>query len=590
MSWVNEEVITKEVEPKETSKQKKHKGLGLMGKMAFVTTLPLVIIMIVAGVSMNTIGTQMADKLTERELKTAIYAIESDLDGLNDSEYSLSGEKLMKGDYNLSDNEKFLDNFQEHTGIVMTICWGNVRYATSITDSETGERLVMTELPDEVYENTVADGTYFTNNVTINGEQYYGYYEKIEDYGEGKEVIVFTGKTVKECTAIYSATLRNNIIVTVGIALVAMILILLVVIRIIKALNGAVGNLNSVSDGRLSLQIDEKRLERADEVGNIARAIQQLIKKLSDIIQNINACSDSLAEFSTNFNDKFERINVSTDNVNVAVEEMAKGATNQAEETQNVTEQMANMGESVVGAMSSIDSLITNTNEMTEQNTQVHQTIESLIHINEETAKSVNEVSEQTQLTNKAAQDIRKAIDIISDIAEQTNLLSLNASIEAARAGEHGKGFAVVAEEVRQLADQSQAAVNEISGIIENLIRNSNMSVTIMDEVSKEMTSQSQKLGDARNVFDQLNRNINSVANEIDAISQEMSAINGAKDSVIGNMESLAAISEENAAGAQETSATMIEVKDVVTECNKSVGELLELANILRENISKFEL
>lgn len=568
---------------------KKKKGLKLLTKMLMAVTIPLVALVIIAALALNAVGSTTAAGCTERELATVVYAVEHEMEMLAEGDFSVTDGILYKGEYDVSADTAFFDEFKESTTVDITIFWGNERLATSVVD-KTGARAVHTTMSDELYNTLKADGKYFSEDVVVVDEDYYGYYEVYKNYGDGKEIIVFAGKDIATVQALYKGIVTRDLAILIAVSVAVCVLVGIMILAIVKAISRSVGSLDKVATGDLSDSISGKLLGRKDEIGNIARSIHKLLDNLRNIVHNINNGTKSLNLFSGQFKNRFDVVNESIGNINTAVEELANGATAQAGETQNVTEQMVIMGNAVTEAAENVERLMQNAGEMRTQNAEVNESLRELIKYNESTTSSMHNVQEQTNVTNEAALQIRTAMDIISDIAAQTNLLSLNASIEAARAGEHGKGFAVVAEEVRKLADQSQEAVEEIAKTIENLINNSNISVEVMNEVIIAMDEQNQKLGQTRAVFGKLDNNINDVVGAVNMIRDETSAIEHAKDNVMSSLESLAAISEENAASTEETAATMGEVQQIILECNASLTELYDLAEMLDENVRTFKL
>lgn len=567
----------------------KKKGLNLMTKILVTALIPLILIVVIAGMSIHSVGSVVARKLVMHEMQTASYALEMTLDSLGSGDYRSDGTNLYKGNYNLTSNNQTIDDFKKKTNVDVTVFWKKTRMVTSVIDKN-GKRSTGTDIPDSVYDKVMQDGKYFSDNVDIGGTEYYGYYEALKNADGSSQAIIFTGMPSSDVKAIYKKRLVNTTVFMIVITLMVCALLAAVITFIVKAITKVIGHLGEVADGELDFKISEKLLQRSDEIGNIARSVHTLIGGLASIVVNIHHSTGELAEFKDDFQKKFETINNSISNVNVAVDEIANGATSQADETQKVSSQINDMGDAITKTSQNVDSLTQSTEQMKEHNEQLDTTIQELMAISDRNKESLAAVYNQTNETNQSVMHIGNAVDMITDIAGQTNLLSLNASIEAARAGEYGKGFAVVADQIRQLADQSANTAKEIGEIVAELIENSNTSVETMGVVRQEMTGQYEKLNTTKDIFEQLNEEVNNVVTAIESISTEVESLDRLKGEVLGSAESLAAIAQENAASTEETSASMVELGEIVNDCNTKTKQLVDIADSMEENVHKFHV
>lgn len=560
------------------------KGMNLLMKLVGIVLLPMVIIVIFAVLALQAVGRDTASGLLQQELAAMRYTMELNLDNASEEGFRYENGNLLKGPVNFTEESYFLDNFKENTGVDVTLFWGTDPAVTSLSDTNV-------KLDSALSDRVLAGEAFYQENVLLGGQRNFVFLAPI--YGvEGTRPagIMMMSMNAAETEQIYATIINSNVIFMIILVGVFLLLAAGVVILIVKALMKVVGNLDKVAEGELSLSVSEKLLARSDEVGKIARSLYAVVRGFSQIVSNIHRSMEEMNDFTKKFTENFNTIGSSITNVNHAVNEIAEGATRQAADTEGVSESIESMNEAINKTISGVADLSSNAESMQKNNGVVDTTLKELLEISVRTQGSVDEVQKQTNLTNDSVQAIRAATDIIAGIANQTNLLSLNASIEAARAGEMGRGFAVVAEEIRSLADQSRESADQIRGIVETLITNSNHSVEVMDGVVNEIYQQNEKLEVTRTVFDSLNVEIQQVLQAIGTISEELQLIEQYKQGVIENVEGLAAISQNNAANTEETAAAMVQLREAVEDCEKATGELVTISDTLTENARKFKV
>jgi methyl-accepting chemotaxis protein len=200
------------------------------------------------------------------------------------------------------------------------------------------------------------------------------------------------------------------------------------------------------------------------------------------------------------------------------------------------------------------------------------------------------EASQAIRELGSKSQRIGGIVDTITAIAEQTNLLALNAAIEAARAGEQGRGFAVVAEEVRKLAEESQAAAKSIAKLVNEIRSETERTVTIVETGAERGELGASTVAEARDAFTRIAASIEVVSERVSEVSVAVEQIADGAAHVTNDIVEVASVAEQSSATVQQVSASAQETSASTQQIAASAQELSRTARELDELVGRFTL
>lgn len=567
------------------------KKISLRTRLLIMAIAPIVLI---AGF-ITLFSIQKTQEGMKQEMTTGLKGVATSVNaayqGFAEGDYAIKDGVLMKGDFNVTQSNEILDKIVEGTNYDVTIFYGKTRMATTLKSVENGERIIGTDANDKVVEAVLHKGQEYVDYATkINGENYYVYYMPMKD-SSGKIVgMVFAGIPSDD-----AETYIHKVARTIGAAaglpeLIVIIITVISVLGIVRAIKSAEDAIDTLAEGNLDVALDERYLQRGDEIGNMLRSLQGFSEKLREMVQGMHQSSQVLIESGKKLEEMAQTTSKTTEEINSAVDDISKGAVTQAEEIENANIHIVNIGQIIENIVKSVSQLDNTAGQMKDAGDESAEIIRELSESNDRTTEAIARIGEQVYATNDSVQSIKEAIAIIRSIAEETNLLSLNASIEAARAGEHGRGFAVVASEIQQLAEQSNESAFRIEEIIDALLNESETTVHVMEDVKVIVEQQQRKLNDTKAKFEDVEHGINVCREETEGIQGQTILCDESRGQVVSVIQGLSAISEENAASTQETNASMEELHSIISVMADAAGELMVLSEQLDEQLKFFRL
>ena len=368
---------------------------------------------------------------------------------------------------------------------------------------------------------------------------------------------------------------RNNacMVIIASLLLAAGIFLAVVrsIVRPLKELNAAA---QSVAAGELGTAIPHTTLP--DETGELARSIAAMVRNLSGLLRDISTGVNTLAASSTELSVVSKQFTAGSKttsdrahSVSVAAEEMSASAGSVAAGMEKAT--------------SKLNSVASATEEMNATIGEIASSAEKARAVTSRADHEARQVTHRVEALTKAAHAIGQVTETITTISDQTRLLALNATIEAARAGASGKGFAVVANEIKELAQQTATATEDIKSKVTAIQSSTTATLDELGKISLVITEVTNGVNTIASAIEQqsmaakdIARNVSEAAVEVTDASHQTGQMSEVSRSLAGDFTTVNMAAKEMTSGSEKILV--------------SADELSRLSEHLRTEVARFNL
>jgi methyl-accepting chemotaxis protein len=371
-----------------------------------------------------------------------------------------------------------------------------------------------------------------------------------------------SGLYMTDVEAAFRLAVIEYLVISFGGLLIAGALSFFVARNLTSGLGHLSKEMNLLAEGDLGISVSG--IERKDEIGEMASAVQVF---KDNAVRNKELEEESVKQKRQAEEESKALMNSMADNFEATVGTIVEGVSSSATEMQSTAKSMSTISKETTSqatavavaseeASTNVQTVASATEELSSSISEISRQVNQSSDITAGAVQKAEETHETIQGLVSSVKKIGDVVELITDIADQTNLLALNATIEAARAGEAGKGFAVVASEVKNLANQTAKATEEISDQISQVQNKTHDAEVAIDGFSK--------------VIDEINGITSTIAS---AVEEQGSAT-----------QEIARNIEQAAAGTAESSSSIGAVTHAASDAGAASIQVLSASEELSSN------